>query len=195
MHGATQVLPVIDTWKSQVEHVNSGCGFCETRFTLWSERNNHLARHFRDGALMKDWQGCRGLDPLVALAVENAMPPYLIGIESAGMNPFSASRLNDVGDSRRAAADVEVCHNRPTGHDPTPFEYLTARLTQYVQQTSAAGQTVTDEMLQKEARRIVFGDDDPWNQTPADNVEWLKLFKEGVGLGQRSESTAETSIN
>ncbi|KAL3434500.1 hypothetical protein BDV09DRAFT_185738 [Aspergillus tetrazonus] len=195
MHGATQVLPVMDTWKSQVEHVNSRCGFCETRFTLWSERNNHLAQHFRDGALMKDWQGCRGLDPLVALAVENAMPPYLIGIESAGMNPFSASRLNDVGDSRRAAADAEVCHNRPTGHDPTPFEYLTARLTQYVQQTSAAGQTVTDEMLQKEARRIVFGDDDPWNQTPADNVEWLKLFKEGVGLGQRSESTAETSIN
>ncbi|KAL4767541.1 hypothetical protein BDW60DRAFT_226516 [Aspergillus nidulans var. acristatus] len=195
MHGATQVLPVMDTWKSQVEHVNSRCGFCEKRFTLWSERNNHLAQHFRDGALMKDWQGCRGLDPLVALAVENAMPPYLIGIESAGMNPFSASRLNDVGDSRHAAAEAEVCHNRSTGHNPTPFEYLTACLTQYVQQTSAAGQTVTDEMLQKEARHIVFGDDDPWNQTPADNVEWLKMFKEGVGLGQRSESTVGPSTD
>ncbi|KAL4757865.1 uncharacterized protein BDW70DRAFT_105511 [Aspergillus foveolatus] len=96
------------------------------------------------------------------------------------MNPFSASRLNNVGDSRSAAADAEVCHNHPTGHNPTPFEYLTASLTQYVQQTSAAGQTVTDEMLQKEARRIVFGDDDPWNQTPADNVEGSNCSRKGL---------------
>ncbi|KAL4735681.1 hypothetical protein BDV11DRAFT_211829 [Aspergillus similis] len=169
LHGATQVVPVMDTWKSQVEQVNSRCGFCEERFTLWSERNNHLARHFRDGALMKDWQGCRGLDPLVALAVENAMPPYIIGIESAGMNPFSASRMMD------DAGGFQTCCRSRNISQP------------------AAGQTVTDEMLQKEARRVVFGDDDPWNQTPADNVEWLNLFKEGVGLGQRSESTASPS--
>lgn len=53
----------------------------------------NIAQQFRGGALMRDWRGCRGLDPPVALAVENTMPPYLIGIESMDMAPFSASRL------------------------------------------------------------------------------------------------------
>ncbi|KAL1859182.1 hypothetical protein Plec18170_002297 [Paecilomyces lecythidis] len=181
LHGVKQVMPIIDTWKSQMEHVNSRCGFCGERFTVWSERNNHIARHFRDGASMKNWQGCRGLDPPVALAVENAMPPYLIGIESTGMNPFSASRIMDTVGNPSSAAEG-ACHNPKTGQNPTPFEYLTVCLTKYVQQMSIAGHIITDEMLQKEARCIVFCDDDPWNQTPADNSEWLKLFKEGVGL-------------
>lgn len=29
---------------------------------------------------------------------------------------------------------------------------------------------------------IIYDDDDPWNQTPADNVEWLERFKRDVGL-------------
>jgi hypothetical protein len=135
---------------------------------------------------MKDWQGCRGLDPPVALAVENAMPPYLIGIESTGMNPFSASRIMDATGKSSFAAG-EPCNPTTTKHNPTPFEYLTACLTRYVQETSATGQIVTDDMLQNEARRILYCDDDPWNQTPADNSEWLRLFKEGVGLGDGSE--------
>jgi hypothetical protein len=186
LHGVTQVVSVIDTWKSQVEHVNSRCGFCEERFTVWSERNDHIARHFRDGASMKDWRGCRGLDPPVALAVENAMPPYLIGIESTGMDPFSASRIMDDNGNASCAAG-EACHLSTTGYNPTPFEYLTACLTRYAQQTSAAGQIITDDMLQTEARRVLYCDDDPWNQTPADNAEWLRLFKEGVGLGEGTE--------
>ncbi|OJJ54090.1 hypothetical protein ASPSYDRAFT_61436 [Aspergillus sydowii CBS 593.65] len=171
IHGVTQVLPVIDTWKSQVQHINSRCGFCSKTFTLWSERNNHIAQHFREGASMKDWQGCRGLDPPVALGVENAMPPYLIGSESTGMNPFSASRLtDDAGDMGYREASA-----RPK---PTPFEHLTAHLTEYVQRMTNVGEVITDEMLQKEARCAVYY-----------NVEWLKLFKEGVGMGQTETCT------
>ncbi|PKS12306.1 hypothetical protein jhhlp_001606 [Lomentospora prolificans] len=46
---------------------------------------------------MKDWKGCRGLEPAVALLVQNSMPPYLIGLESNDVGPFSASRshVND----------------------------------------------------------------------------------------------------
>ncbi|GKZ34754.1 hypothetical protein AbraIFM66950_005110 [Aspergillus brasiliensis] len=192
LHGVTRAGPVIDTWKSQVDHINSRCGFCGDRFTLWSERNNHIAQHFRDGALMKDWQGCRGLDPVVALAVENAMPPYLIGIESTGMDPFSASWTTDKGGSLSCAAEETSC-NLTGGQNPTFFEHLTACLTKYVQQMITAGQIITDEMLQKEARRLVYGDDDPWNQTPADNAQWLRLFKEGVGLEQGSGVQTEPS--
>jgi hypothetical protein len=35
-------------------------------------------------------------------------------------------------------------------------------------------------MLQAESRSIVYGDRDPWNQTAADNPEWLRMFKQGI---------------
>lgn len=181
IHKISHITPAVDGWKSQVEHINSRCGFCDKKFAVWAERNDHIAQHFRNGALMKDWRGCRGLDPPVALAVENAMPPYLIGTESKGMNPFSASHFIDTGGEAEGKVRVPRAELQPT-----PFEYLTARLGEFVQRMSAAGQIVTDEMLQKEARCVVYCDDDPWNQTPADNPEWLKLFKEGTGLGSGS---------
>ncbi|KKA29911.1 hypothetical protein TD95_001473 [Thielaviopsis punctulata] len=40
----------------------------------------------------------------------------------------------------------------------------------------------TDAELQHQARWVVYDDDDPWNQTAADNVEWLRRFKRDVGL-------------
>ncbi|KAF4973973.1 hypothetical protein FZEAL_9080 [Fusarium zealandicum] len=40
----------------------------------------------------------------------------------------------------------------------------------------------TDGELQHQARWIMFSDDDPWNQTPADNPQWLEEFKKDAGL-------------
>ncbi|KAJ8118666.1 hypothetical protein OPT61_g406 [Boeremia exigua] len=40
----------------------------------------------------------------------------------------------------------------------------------------------TDEELQHQARCIVYDDDDPWNQTAADNAQWLRQFKRDVGI-------------
>jgi hypothetical protein len=40
----------------------------------------------------------------------------------------------------------------------------------------------TDAELQNQARWIIYDDDDPWNQTAADNAEWLVRFKRDVGL-------------
>ncbi|KAL2159891.1 hypothetical protein VTH06DRAFT_2024 [Thermothelomyces fergusii] len=40
----------------------------------------------------------------------------------------------------------------------------------------------SDEELQHQARWIIYEDDDPWNQTAADNFEWLRRFKRDVGL-------------
>jgi len=40
----------------------------------------------------------------------------------------------------------------------------------------------TDEEIQHQARWILYDNDDPWNQTAADNAEWLRRFKRGVGL-------------
>ena len=46
----------------------------------------------------------------------------------------------------------------------------------------------TDHALQEKARLIVYGDNDPWNQTAADNSQWLddhhqdEPFLDHVGL-------------
>ncbi|KAH8129503.1 hypothetical protein LI328DRAFT_159845 [Trichoderma asperelloides] len=40
----------------------------------------------------------------------------------------------------------------------------------------------SDEEIQHQARWIIYDDDDPWNQTAADNAEWLARFKHDAGL-------------
>ncbi|KAI9039785.1 uncharacterized protein KD926_009128 [Aspergillus affinis] len=142
VHEINSLTPSMEGWKSQVTRINSRCGFCGQTFVAWAERNDHLAQHFRAGAVMKDWGGCRGLDPPVALAVKNAMPPYLIGMESARMEPFSASRVADGPPGETEAK-------------PTSFEHLTSRLTSFVNEMCAKHTAVTDAMFQKEARYII----------------------------------------
>lgn len=240
---ATKSLPLppaMDTWRATIVSVNSRCGFCAQRFSTWQERVDHLTAHFKAGARMRDWKGCRGLDPAVAAQVTNAMPPYLIGMESISPNPFSASNRStwrqasnpverpveggsggarsgsgasatggvgevggdgDVGeglwhrlaemadgdlDMTRDPHDVESRgRSRPDAAAPamtTCWEVLTIRLGAYAKRMVAAGVVMTDEMLQAQARRIVYDSDDSWNQTPADNAEWLDLFKKASAL-------------
>ncbi|CAH0021950.1 unnamed protein product [Clonostachys rhizophaga] len=40
----------------------------------------------------------------------------------------------------------------------------------------------SDEELRHQARYIIYESDDPWNQTAADNVEWLQRFKRDSGI-------------
>ncbi|KAL3458385.1 hypothetical protein BJX64DRAFT_224691 [Aspergillus heterothallicus] len=180
VHGVTRFIPAMESWKSQVDRVDSRCGICSANFQLWSERTEHLAQHFREGASMKQWQGHRGLHPAVALAVENAMPPYLIGMEAATMDPFSATRSMNAHWSFGGGADQpDPLINTAK---PTPAEYFTAQLTARIRLAQASNEVITDERIHTEARLVLYGEDDAWNQTPADNAEWLRLFKLGLGL-------------
>ncbi|KAJ5391570.1 hypothetical protein N7509_007060 [Penicillium cosmopolitanum] len=181
-HGSQNAVTSIAKWKSEVTQINSRCGFCSETFTLWSDRNDHLAAHFRQGTQIKEWKGCRGLDPAVVLAVDNAMPPYLIGIESTGIYPFSASRRE--GTSREEEARVtHDTFQSAVITQPTPFEQLTEHLIRFVREQQHAASPITDESIQREARLFIYGDDDPWNQTAADSPDWLNFFKDGMGLG------------
>ncbi|KAK2005884.1 homeobox and C2H2 transcription factor [Colletotrichum eremochloae] len=47
----------------------------------------------------------------------------------------------------------------------------------------------TDAELQHQARWISFEDDDPWNQTPADNPDWLRDFKREMGTLNEGQLT------
>ncbi|KAF2676852.1 hypothetical protein K458DRAFT_351208 [Lentithecium fluviatile CBS 122367] len=181
VHSVDNFLPSMSKWKSEITQVRSRCGFCSERFIEWSQRNDHLASHFLAGVHMKEWKGCRGLDPAVALLVQNAMPPYLIGAETTAVVPFSATKS-----SRRRG------NNDPR---PTSFEFLTGRLSQFVKFARERGIAITDELLQQEARCIVYEDNDPWNQTAADNLQWLSLFKQGHGLAESDNQTQGRLVN
>jgi uncharacterized C2H2 Zn-finger protein len=223
MHGC-KMTASMDTWKSEAQYIKSRCGFCGMNFDKWQDRVDHLAKEFRNGANMKNWKGCRGLDPHVAIHVTNAMPPYLIANESKSPFPFSAtnsSSLKQVNLSLESqdleyllpqSYDLSIAYqdgknpssvgpiilstpkdfspSGPPDHNPnaTCWEILTLRLGRFARQymeKHGAG-SVTDEMLQVESRRILYGDDDPWNQTSADNPEWLNLFKRAHGIDTKA---------
>jgi hypothetical protein len=233
VHGC-QMIDSMESWKSEASFIRSRCGFCDQNFTTWADRNDHLAKHFRAGAKMKDWKSCRGFDAAVSALVTNAMPPYLIGNESNSIVPFSASNeaslshhldllegqqdtqaaidelakwnaqahvdlsqlpglmqqpMTTLGMSSDQFATGTECQNFAMGTSPlhapkisTCWEILTIRLGLFVKEKMKQGVPITDEMLQTQARWIIYESDDSWNQTSADNPEWLELFKKAHGL-------------
>ncbi|KAF2138073.1 uncharacterized protein K452DRAFT_277805 [Aplosporella prunicola CBS 121167] len=216
MHNC-KLTQTMESWKSETTYIRSRCGFCRQTFDTWQDRVDHLAKEFRNGANMKDWKGCRGFDPQVALLITNAMPPYLIAGEAKTPNPFKASEPSSLAwhtthspapettryDVAAGAGffQADVVERHPQGvtdqGDPinplrtsrslppqgaTCWEVLTVRLGRYAKQQVSLGIHPSDAMLQREARRILFNEDDGWEQTAADNPEWLKLFKKAHGL-------------
>ncbi|KAH7396637.1 hypothetical protein DE146DRAFT_657288 [Phaeosphaeria sp. MPI-PUGE-AT-0046c] len=219
----------METWKSETQYIKSRCGFCQMKFDKWQDRVDHLSKEFRNGADMKTWKGCRGLEAHVAIHVTNAMPPYLIANESKSPFPFSASNTSSVqqGELRLENRDLEylIPSRLSSGSSPTNdlfvayqddrdvnrigpivlttpnyysasesaqvnpnatcWEILTLRLgrfaREYIEKHGNAG-TLTDEMLQREARMILYSDADGWEQTAADNPEWLNLFKKAHSI-------------
>ncbi|KAM0245776.1 hypothetical protein ACHAQJ_010459 [Trichoderma viride] len=106
------------------------------------------------------------------MLVQSAMPPYLIGAESVDLEPFSASK----------GVIKKILTSPGVQNPPNVFEVLTAQLGDFVIAAQANGATINCDILRHKARLILYGVDDPLNQTPADNDQWLTLFKIGHGL-------------
>lgn len=103
------------------------------------------------------------------------MPPYLIGMETVSPNPFSATNRNTCA--------TMIKHIEAGGSTKaTCWEILTVRMGRFCKEQSDKGIVLSDEALQRQARIICFDTDDPWEQTAADNPEWLDLFKKAHGL-------------
>ncbi|KAK3077052.1 hypothetical protein LTS18_011343, partial [Coniosporium uncinatum] len=68
------------------------------------------------------------------------------------------------------------------GQKLTCWEILTVWLGKFVREQQEKGILLTDESMQLQARIILYDSDDPWNQTAADNPEWLDIFKRAHGL-------------
>ncbi|KAL1954404.1 hypothetical protein VTO42DRAFT_1219 [Malbranchea cinnamomea] len=76
-HGCTK-LPVadLDAWRDDTgaNSVRSRCGFCGSSLVGWKTRAEHLARHFKEGSRMEQWEGDWGLDPVTMRILRNAIP-------------------------------------------------------------------------------------------------------------------------
>lgn len=188
LHGATY-NPKMEAWKSHTTSIKSRCGFCPAEFSTWGQRVDHLAAHFKNGSDMSKWQGTWGFEPYVDRLVENAMPPFIIAEDRISVNPFVATRRTS-----STSSEAQTCgrnmSSSATGSSPNDMNaqdqwYADSNcwrrcemlLSKYIQEERVAGRVPTDAQLQVYARRVIYGDDDPWNQSPADNKQWLALIK------------------
>ncbi|KAI8648982.1 hypothetical protein NCS55_01471400 [Fusarium keratoplasticum] len=142
---------------------------------------------------MKDWTGDHEFEPLIAAQIRNALPPYLLADEAKTVVPFSATdprvpdHLSQMTQGHQGPLDAahqgdgmpQTAGLNPTFEvTPTSYtRYLAWHLGRFAQQSIATGIFPTDQMFQDEARRLVYGNDDNWEQTIADNGEWLASFR------------------
>ncbi|PYI12329.1 hypothetical protein BO78DRAFT_356249 [Aspergillus sclerotiicarbonarius CBS 121057] len=192
----------LDSWKIGQPAISSRCGICNQALRTWEQRVDHLAEHFRTGSTMADWRGEHEFPPGFAAQVVNALPPYLIGSESSSLIPFSATNC-DVQDhfaqiSSRARWDstdqeaneivAPVAPSVPLplqtiapGVAPEQLssftQVLTLHLSRFAQEQMKRGVVPSDELFQQESRRLLYDSEDTWNQTIADNPEWLSAFR------------------
>ena len=185
----------MEAWKSQTTEIKSRCGFCPSVFSTWQARVDHLAAHFKNGADMSQWSGGWGFEPFVERLVENAVPPYLLGFEWASMDPFVAKSNSKSTSTPRSSCEPSLTHatsqeSNPEYkiiHDSNCWGRLGDELGKFIADQGEIGLVPSDLDLQNVARKIIFDDEDPWNQTAADNQLWLDTLKFQYGIGAAPE--------
>lgn len=136
---------------------------------------------------MANWKGDHDFPPDITAQVTNSVPPYLLDFESRTFVPFSATN-RDTNDhlsqmlSRATFVDASGMPQVELQPVQEPrlnsyTEVLTHHLSHYAQQMMSRGIIPTDEMFQAEARRLSYDSEDQWDQTIADNLEWLAKFR------------------
>ncbi|KAM5380350.1 hypothetical protein ACJZ2D_003452 [Fusarium nematophilum] len=183
----------MESWLSSIDEVKSRCGFCDAQMDTWAERQKHLAVHFRTGADMKEWKGGRGFDKQIDDLVENDMPVFLIGDQRRTMEPFSASRA----DHRTEASGLDNILVPPSSSEASPglalnqmessqsthsYREVERLLLRYVSDEISQGRVPSDRQLQRKTSEIIYGPDNAWDPTWADNPQWLDMFRKKAGL-------------
>lgn len=211
VHGL-ETLPLVDDWKVESAPITSRCGMCDASLSSWDERADHLAAHFREGKTMEDWKGDHNFDPAVAARVINGYPPYLLADQSKTVVPFSATNPGSIEHTKQLISRVQLeeaartsatatalaqdqqayeeslaaLRTMSTQHDYDFAAVLTRHLSRFARRQMLSGVIPTDEMFQRESRRLLYQDgDDEWNQTIADNPSWLQEFRRRSSLEQK----------
>ncbi|KAM0437840.1 hypothetical protein ACHAPT_002205 [Fusarium lateritium] len=193
-HRGCSFNDAMKNWLSSIDDVKSRCGFCDARMDTWAERQKHLAVHFRGGSDMSEWKGDRGFEQRIDDLVENDMPVFLIGTQRRTMEPFSASRADhrmEVSDqnvfgplssdevSPGVAESASPNRDETSAHSHRQIERLLLR---YVSEEISKGRVPSDRQLQRRTSEMMYGPDNAWDQTWADNPQWLEMFRRKAGL-------------
>jgi hypothetical protein len=163
---------------------------------------------------MAHWKGNHEFPPEIAAQVRHSVPPYLLDFESRTLVPFSATNgavndhlsqmltrasfLNAAGEPQmRPESEVPEVELRPDAEPQLDSytEVLTRHLSHYARQMMSRGIIPTDEMFQTEARRLLFDSEDQWNQTLADNMEWLTKFRREQSGNSSLQAPERTSLD
>ncbi|KAJ5247238.1 hypothetical protein N7468_002221 [Penicillium chermesinum] len=174
VHGVPYQVSM-DGWRESKARMLSRCGFCGSNFTTWEDRVDHVAEHFKNKADMGQWCGGWGFEPHVESRVQNAIPPYLLGLERNSMDPWVAS---DTGPQ-----EVE----RPPTYQAAPntldlYASIHQIVSDYLRTEFAAGNNPSDETVQSLTRVFAYGTDDPFNQTYADDPEFIMCIRRELGM-------------
>ncbi|KAM5378812.1 hypothetical protein ACJZ2D_004285 [Fusarium nematophilum] len=136
--------------------------------------------------------------PMVAdVAVDMESQVIVLPRESPGDGtPEGSSGVNNTSTgSPGTASGIEAPTSFFLNVDSNCYRRLGRELARFMMSTMSPrnpnSHVPTDEELQHQARWIMFDDDDPWNQTPADNPDWLREFKKDVGLIPAEAETLE----
>ncbi|KAF5632014.1 homeobox 4 [Fusarium sp. NRRL 52700] len=136
--------------------------------------------------------------PYIATAAKAETPQTSYELINPELDPLTANHQEPKTlESRRRElneiARKQPCSEMVTGKagaffltDVNCYRRLNRELTRFVTSIMSLNNpnchVPTDAEIQHQARRIIFDDDDPWNQTAADNAEWLLRFKRDVGI-------------
>ncbi|RSM19469.1 hypothetical protein CDV31_001629 [Fusarium ambrosium] len=169
-----------------------------------ADQGSHLLHMAHLGSVMGQTYP---IDPQLEEFLPGGLPNLLAGLEQSGAIPAS---LFCAQPSMQSFAEPPPSYwaptmsrstfnsshlNPPINSTPvTPFflndnnsyRRLTRELSRFVVSCMSPNDpnshVPSDEELKYQARWIPYDDDDPWNQAPVDNVEWLNEFKKSVGL-------------
>ncbi|CZT09982.1 related to monocarboxylate transporter 4 [Rhynchosporium agropyri] len=123
-------------------------------------------------------------------------------LKNTHMHPrLESVRTKNTHPILEASFPRQIMNQPSTNTNPTqPLKYflndancygrLVRELTRFVTTCMSANNPnqhlPSDAEIQNQARWVIYDDDDPWNQTAADNAEWLIRFKRDVGLSSPS---------
>ncbi|KAM0237927.1 hypothetical protein ACHAP5_008826 [Fusarium lateritium] len=141
--------------------------------------------HFRDDSLFPDvaqdsvLSGVTQMLSLTENTNEHAAHQTFLAGRDTGSSPSPSQHgLEQITPTKRQKV-VSL-------NDSNMYRGLTRDLTRYVARTisplNPTSHVPTDEELQYQARWIMYDSHDVWNQTPADNLDWLAEFKRESGF-------------
>lgn len=146
---------------------------------------------------MKDWKGDRGFDRQIDNLVENDIPAFMIGDQRNTVEPFSASQADHRAEppkpifpgessvtelTERRMLDTARGFGEVTMQSPHSQGEMKRILLAYVSEEIRQGRVPSDRQLQRKMSEIMYGPDGEWDQTWADNPQWLDLFRKQAGL-------------